>query len=513
MTGVVRDRIVRPMLEVTTGTAPAGVEAARPILRWLPPPMALFVIALGGVLFAITLAKGVQDPDYFWHVTTGELIARGGAIPTVDPYSFTWAGQPWTLHEWLSELVIYWLVTSVGDVLALAAFGLLPAVIFALLAFLLGRNGVGVQAFGLASLPAALVLVPYLTLRPQAISWLLLVAVIGILLSLRPQRPVWALVLVPLFALWANLHGLWVIGLGVVAAYSLFTLLGRTPMSAAKPWMAAAAFGAIAATALTPAGLPGVLYPLRYVNAGDWGLANIAEWQSPDFHEPAHLALLALIVLIGLNGGRATPGWLVLLSWTGVALALVALRNAPIAAVMAMPTLAFGIQDRLDRLLVRRRRERRPSVRLARRLMESVLVLVVVIAALVITLPRSPGVDADPDRFPVPGVDELLAVHADARTFAEYGWGGYVISRIYPEGGRVFVDGRNDMYDESILETYSAIRAAEDDWREELDRYEVEAILLPPSAPLVRGFAQDAGWCEAYRDERQILLLRSCPGA
>ncbi len=501
------------MLEVTTGTAPTEVEATRPILRWLPRPMALFVTALGAVLFAITLAKGVQDPDYFWHVTTGELIARTGSIPTTDPYSFTWAGRPWTLHEWLSELAMHRLVTGLGEVPTLAVFGLLPVAIFALLGFVLSRHGTGVLAFGLASLPAALVLVPYLTLRPQAISWFLLVALIGILLSLQPRHARWALVLVPFFAIWANLHGLWVVGLGVVAAYSLFTLLGRTPMAAARGWMAAGAFGAIAATALTPAGLSGILYPLRYVNAGDWGLANIAEWQSPDFHEPAHLALMALIVLIGLNGGRATPGWLVLLSWTGVAMALLALRNAPIAAVLAMPTLALGFQDRLDAWLGRRRRQRPPSVQLARRLMESTLVLVIVIAALVITLPRSPGVDPDPTRFPVPGVEELLAVRPDARTFAEYGWGGYVISRIFPHGGRVFVDGRNDMYDESILETYSAIRAANGDWREELDRHEVEAILLPPSAPLVRGSAQDAGWCEAYRDGLQVLLLRSCRGA
>jgi hypothetical protein len=265
---------------------------------------------------------------------------------------------------------------------------------------------------------------------------------------------------------------------------------------------------AFVGSSLTPAGPAGLLYPLRYIDAGDWGLANIQEWQSPDFHEPAHLALMALIVLVGLNGGRATPGWLVLLSWTGVAMALLALRNAPVAAVLAMPTLALGLQDRLSTWRSRRLRERRPSIQLTRRLMEVTLVLIVVSSALVITLPRSPGVDPDPERFPVVGVERLRAAQPDARTFAEYGWGGYVISRIFPDGGRVFVDGRNDMYDESILETYTAVRAAEDDWREELDRREVDAILLPPSAPLVRGFAQDAGWCEAYRDARQVLLLR-----
>ena len=87
--------------------------------------------------------------------------------------------------------------------------------------------------------------------------------------------------------------------------------------------------------------------PLRYIDAGDWGLANIEEWQSPSFHDPAHWPFLALIVLVGLNGGRRSPGWLVMLSWVGIAMALVALRSGPIAAVFALPVLAIGLEDRM----------------------------------------------------------------------------------------------------------------------------------------------------------------------
>jgi hypothetical protein len=59
--------------------------SAASLLQRLPSPMALSVIGLGGVLFALTLAKGVQDPDYFWHVTTGQLILDTGRIPSTDP--------------------------------------------------------------------------------------------------------------------------------------------------------------------------------------------------------------------------------------------------------------------------------------------------------------------------------------------------------------------------------------------------------------------------------------------
>ncbi len=30
-------------------------------------------------------------------------------------------------------------------------------------------------------------------------------------------------------------------------------------------------------------------------------------------------------------------------------------------------------------------------------------------------------------------------------------------------------------------------------------------------ATVTRGPAADAGWCEQYRDENEVLLLRTCP--
>ena len=252
--------------------------------RWLsrlPSPFAIFAVALGGVLIGITVTKGVQDPDFFWHVSTGRLIAETGSVPSTDPFSFTWLGQPWTPHEWLSELLMYWLVTGLGATVALFIWGLFPAAIAWVQAAMLSRQGVSLRAFAAPAVLIGLVITPYVTLRPQAVSWLLLSVLLWFLLSLRADKPRRALWLIPFFVLWANLHGVYVIGLGVVATYVLFTLLGRTPMSAARGWMLGAALGCVAAGMVTPAGPIGLLYPLRYVDSGDWGLANIQEWQSP----------------------------------------------------------------------------------------------------------------------------------------------------------------------------------------------------------------------------------------
>ena len=490
----------------------AGSPSTLTWLRRLPSPLAIYALALGGVLVGITVTKGVQDADYWWHLTAGQWIAEHGAVPNTDHFSFTWAGQPWTPHEWLSELVMYWLVNGLGRTAAAFLWGLFPAAIIGVLAAMLSRRGVSVRAFWAPALLIGLVITPYVTVRPQAVSWLFLSLLLWGLAELRPEHPRRALLLIPFFALWANLHGVYVIGLGAVAVYCIFTIAGRTPMSAAKGWMAAGALGAVLAAAFTPAGPVGILYPFRYVDAGDWGLASIQEWQSPDFHQAAHWAFLGLIVAVGLNKGRATPGWLITLSWIGIAMGLIALRNVPIAAVFCLPTLALGIQDRLGHRS-KSARPMAPSRALGRRLLEIGAAVVVVIGALVVLVPPGIGVKVQEniaERFPVAAVDVLKQVDPDAHVLAEYGWGGYVIHELYPLGGRVFVDGRNDMYDQKILEDYDAIKAADPGWEALADGYGVNAIILEPDATITRGPALDAGWCEQYRDDTQILLRREC---
>jgi hypothetical protein len=477
----------------------------------MPSPAALFALVLGGVLFAAVLGKGAWDTDYYWHVTTGQLIADG-RFPTTDPFSFTWGGQPWTLHEWLSELLMYRLVDAIGYMGAVAVFAVLPGVTFAILALGLARLGLRTSAVVLATTLSALVLIPYMTLRPQVISWVFFAVLTVGVVHLRPERARWTLLALPLFAVWANLHGLWAVGLGIIGFYLVLSVAGLTPMAQSRRWAAAGFVAAVAGTAITPAGPAGILYPLRYVEGGDWGLANITEWQSPDFHEPAHLPLLVFIVAIAVFGRRGVPVWQTLFAWLGIAMALLALRNAPIAGIIGLPALAAGLSHALDAW--RQRRSVNPRTAVARRAMEGVLGVVVLVGAVMLLVPADPEAvvrENVEENLPVQGAERLRALLPDARVAAEYGWGGYVIHELYPTGGTVMVDGRNDMYDQSILETYGKIREADPDWTDVADAYEIDALLFPPDKTITKGPAEAAGWCEAYRDENEVLYLRSCP--
>jgi hypothetical protein len=335
----------------------------------------------------------------------------------------------------------------------------------------------------------------------------MLAGLVVLLRSLRAAKPRRVLWLVPFFIVWANLHGLYVVGLGVVGIYLVFSLFGRTPMADVRGWAVVAMLGALAGSLLTPTGAEGLLYPLRYIDAGDWGLAHISEWQSPDFHQLAQVGLLALILAVVAIGVGFAPAWLGTLALLGVVLALLALRNGPVAAVLVTPALALSLDVRLPALGSGSPRPVRDQM--VRRILELTAAAVVVVTV-IIALPALAR-STPADYFPVSGADRLEELQPAARVLAEYSWGGYLINRLYPTGGRVFVDGRNDMYGDAILEDYTTAVAAGTGWQTVLERYGVTAILLPPDKALVRGPAQAAGWCEVYRDDHQVLLLRDCP--
>jgi hypothetical protein len=352
----------------------------------------------------------------------------------------------------------------------------------------------------------ALLVIPYVTLRPQALSWIMLATLVGGILHLNPERARWSLLLVPFFVLWANLHGLWVVGVIVLAAYVLMSLLGMTPMARAKAWILALIPLAMAGTMFTPEGPALLTYPLRYVDSADWGMANITEWH------PAHIPLLIYMGGVALFARWRVPWWMSLLAFMGVAMTLLALRNGPVTAILGAPALATGI----DAALTDWRGAPRvygPRAAGRRRILEAMLATLVAVAGLIIFLPPSldARIDASVEReLPVQGVELLAERVPDGRIIAEYGWGGYVIGRMHDLGARVMVDGRNDMYDDAILNEYTDIQNAKDGWEVIADRYRADALIFPPYRAIAAGPAEDAGWCEAYRDANEVVYLRDC---
>src|SRR3982751_4810289 len=85
-------------------TAYSGNETGLASLLLSARRLLVFVLLL--ILF-MGAARPVFDPDFWWHLKTGQLIFETRTIPHADSFSFTARGAEWVTHEWLTELVMY----------------------------------------------------------------------------------------------------------------------------------------------------------------------------------------------------------------------------------------------------------------------------------------------------------------------------------------------------------------------------------------------------------------------
>ena len=172
----------------------------------------VFFIVLLLCLFLMTL-RPIVDPDFWWHLRTGQFIAQTHSIPHTDPFSFTKAGQPWLTHEWLSELILYGLFRLGSFALLIFTFSIIITVAF-LLTYLRSPAGTRPYVAGFMLLLGAVATAPTWGVRPQMISLLFASLFLLLLDHYRSAGKLKFLIPLPVIMLvWVNLHAGYFLGL------------------------------------------------------------------------------------------------------------------------------------------------------------------------------------------------------------------------------------------------------------------------------------------------------------
>ena len=96
------------------------------------------------------------------------------------------------------------------------------------------------------------------------------------------------------------------------------------------------------------------------------------------------------------------------------------------------------------------------------------------------------------------------------RIFNPYHWGGYLIFQ-WNGQRKVFIDGRNDLYANQILNDYIFISGLDRSWEKLLNIYEINTILWEANTPLDRALAAHPSWQEMYRDSQSVVYFRRTP--
>ncbi len=466
-----------------------------------------FPLWVGLYIYVLLVVLGnglLNDPDTMWQITVGQWILDHRAVPQTDIYSFTMQGQPWISTQWLAQ-VMYAKAFAIADwggpvVLAAAAI----AATFAILARHVSRR-LG-ESTTLVFVVAALALtLPHLLARPHVLAMPVMMLWIGGLIDAADRRGAPSFWLLPLIALWANLHGGFVFGLFLVAPIALDALLNAEPPSRKALALRWAAFGvaALIACCCTPYGWNALLASRKILSLGS-ALPLISEWRPADFGSIGilELTLLAGIGLALYRGVQLPPMRIALLLGL-LHMALSQSRAAEMLALVAPLVLAEPLARQIGGADMSASSKQPP--------MRGALVAGVMVALVAGTVAYASVKRYEPNMrgTPVAAVAELKKLNL-SRVFNDYDFGGYLIASGVP----TFIDGRTELFGEKFFVDHndaSGLMQPENLFRL-LDEYKIEATLMRTQSAATKLLDHVDGWQKIYSDGTATIHLRK-PGA
>lgn len=466
----------------------------------------LFLISFVCLFYVLNAPLLLGHYDLGWHLAAGDLIRERNAIPLGDPWSFTHGDKTWFNLSWLWDALASATLQYAGFgglVVSTVACG--AAIVGILTAVCVGYGAspiaICMSVFFAGLLYPAYEVSPnmYLAVSPNTCT--MVFCVVFYRECLRRTR--W-FVLPAAMALWANLHGGFLLGFFVIGVF-----FGAASLRAA--WVdirifALAGIGCLAATFVNPLGWN--IYAGAAATMGHFVQSNISEWMSYFRNVempgsiPGILYMLAFVALeLRFRNSKPVPLEPRLMSWLFLVMGLYQFRYIAFFFLFSTVPMALHVSrllpERLARLDVRGPLLAAGLVGLC------TLPMAFLRVAPALALPQM-----------LSNEDALyLQKHlAGARVLNNWNVGGYLI---FKTQGTVplFVDGRAaTAYPDDLLRDYFKLVNWEIDeaaWDGVLDKYRIDAVLwVKTHEPLRRFLVERRGWREQYTGAYEAVYVR-----
>jgi len=421
-----------------------GRAAARPTVVGWP-------LAVGGICFSLMVRQPPFTLDGFLDLVCGRLVLHEG-IPKIDSLSAAATGRPWVDQQWLAQLAMYGTWALAGPIGLAILVGMLLGAAYAVLTYVGIAAGAAPQRAAQWSLVGLLGAVGYVSVRAELFSYLAFALVLAWLAADarrdEPRRE--SLWLLPVLVIWANVHGVALLGVASVCAYcgasSLAAALRRR-FRQARTYLLWTLGGAGTLLA-TPYGFSVVGY-YRRVLASSLLPAYENEWMPPSLTYPLSwmtyvlAATTVLALVVSLRRRRVpNPGLLAATLLSG-ALAFHAMRYQPWFAMAASALACVTLTGR------------RPVLPLdARVLRVGAVALAVAVVASAVTAAAAASHERREDglaRGVLASAARWAAHHPGSRILTDVGTSDRLLWWHESLAGRVGFDGRLELYDAEAL--------------------------------------------------------------
>ncbi len=456
---------------------------------------AVVLVALLGLLFTICSYQPLWHSDLWGHLSYGRWIWAAKAVPQVEPLMPLAQGVPFVDTAWLSQLIGFQLVAHFGVAGAQFMYGGLISLAFALvLGVVYKRTGSLIATlavfvtFGWGAYQQLLIV------RPQLAGLACFALVIVVATSTTGRRWHWGAI--PLtFALWANLHGSFLVGiglLGLMAIGRVFDVIWRTGrMGAALRDSEARRLVlltqiAAAAVLLNPYGIG--IYGEVFAVAGNPNLEDLLEWSPLSLRmqqgQAAAAITIGLFLLYRMSPRRVQCGEV--LSLIGFGLATLWTSRfinwwAPLAAYYVGVHLAAIRWKNFGRPVEARVRSGLNTV-VACGLCWVFFAFTPFGVTLLHGQPKDPKDAAT--RYqksvslltPLGVIAHLNAEPPKGQVFNPYEWGDY-LTWAGPQGMQVFLNSHAHLVPREVWQDYLAVSTGSANWEQKLDHYSVNTVV------------------------------------
>jgi hypothetical protein len=471
------------------------------------------------VVLAISIgcSDNFADPDLWMHILVGLQILQTAHVPLRDAYSYSAAGSPWGNHEWLAQVAIAFSYSGLGIVGLKLLKLLCTAAVILPLATGLAQTAAPLRVQRNLLLAAAAALSFQIQFRPQVFTFVMLSILMAVLvqdLYARRNR-LWPLI--PIFALWANLHGGFVIGVAVLGTYSATFALRELFLTRriVRAWRTAlVTILCASATLINPLGTNlwsqvthSVTDPVIRLFDRDWLPLHVAiadNWREAPLDNVAFVIPLILLVALVVSL-IATPTLedapLVAVALVLIGSAFYSNRNVALAVIAMIVPLAHHLGLSI-------RRATHPEA--TRSMIEPHPLLITGVAVLIAT---AGGLFSTRLKTwePVPsGALAFMSAHGlQGNILNDFDWGNYLIWHCAPRC-RVFIDGRSELvYSNRLIDEYVAFLDRRPGSENILEAYPNDLVLIKPDTGAYQTLIAAHRWKLIYRDPVSALFVKT----
>jgi len=459
-------------------------------------------------LTVLTVRTRFNDPDLWWHLKIGGIVWQTHSFPRFDTFAFTTHGHAWIAHEWLAQTTIYGAWKFGGYTGLMLWLCVVPSILFVLLYAFCSIYSGNAKVALIGALTGWFFATVGLAIRPLLIGYICLVLELLLIHLARTRNRRWLMALPPLFAIWVNCHGSFVVGLLVLGAYwgcsffdlSLGALVCRRWPSHDRRWLGLAGVFCVAALFVNPVGIRFVAYPFVFMLNQAHGFSYVDEWKPLDLSESRAIALFAVAGLIFLMAlirrGEFFLEELVLLA-LGFGMAVQHQRMLFVFGILAAPVVTRLLSGAWERYDPRR------DLRVA-----NAVLMLASLAVMFAVFPNRVQLQQQVAKTsPVRAVDFIRRAGLRGPMFNEYDFGFYLIWAL-PEQ-KVFIDGRSDVYDSNgVFDEMARWARVQENPTLLLNRYGINYCLLRKGTPMTYVLPFLQGWRRVYADDLAVVFVR-----